>query len=497
MRKLLGIGGLALIAITSVAYGVTASPAEPESTIPSDPTITGAVDPGRVDGLSTRTITEEHKGRHVYITYPVLKGARALNDRLRDEVTGRLQAFSDRNPQANRIPYPEFNVDWRFAAFSAAVVGVRLRTGEFTGSGWTNSYRTIWYDRASRRPLDSTDLLAESADLGALAEHVRGAFGARTDYVDLDAVTSDKSLFDSLTFNHRGDLVVEFDDYQVASGAMGRVAAAVPFDKVKSLLSPAGHQAREAVMRDSATRPSLPYTSLSEAVKAAEHNHPPAVSNRAGTVDCREAKCVALAFDDGPGENTGRLLDTLAEHKARATFFTVGASAVAYPELLRRMHDEGHLIGNHSWSHRTFSALSPSKIADELDRTQDAVAAAIGRRPTIMRAPYGSTGDKVVDAARDQGLAVVSGDLHNVDLEKSTPSAIADDVVERARPGAVISMHDVYSPSVEALPTILSRLRDRGFTFVTIPELYGSRPMEPGEVYQAGPPTEDDSQSIW
>ncbi|NRQ32506.1 polysaccharide deacetylase family protein [Nonomuraea sp. NN258] len=212
----------------------------------------------------------------------------------------------------------------------------------------------------------------------------------------------------------------------------------------------------------------------------------PGSADRPGSVDCAATKCVALTFDDGPGPDTGKLLDVLNAAGARATFFTVGTSAAAQPELLRRMSAEGHLIGNHTWAHRDLAKESTSKITDAFDRTADTVNAIIGQTPKLARAPYGSVDKDVRNVARALGLALVNWDVDTQDANARDPRTVADRAVAGAHPGAVILMHDTRRTTVDAVPDILKRLRGKGYTFVTVPELYGSAGMQAGRLYRSG-----------
>jgi peptidoglycan/xylan/chitin deacetylase (PgdA/CDA1 family) len=213
---------------------------------------------------------------------------------------------------------------------------------------------------------------------------------------------------------------------------------------------------------------------------------PDAVSNRAGSVDCAKVKCVALTFDDGPGPYTGRLLDLLKEGRARATFFTVGSNATAQPALLRRMSVEGHLVGNHTWAHRDLSKQGSSKITETIAKTGDAVSAIIGQTPKLVRPPYGAVSQQVGNVAREMGLALVTWDVDAKDQDGDKAKDIADRTVREAHPGAIILMHDIHRETVDAVPDILKRLRGKGYSLVTVPELYGSAGMQAGRLYRSG-----------
>ncbi|MGW4798187.1 polysaccharide deacetylase family protein [Nonomuraea sp. NPDC004297] len=123
----------------------------------------------------------------------------------------------------------------------------------------------------------------------------------------------------------------------------------------------------------------------------------PAVTRRsrrsaadAKPIDCRRVKCVALTFDDGPGVYTDELLRHLAAYRARATFFVIGQNVAAHPEVLRRTYEAGHEIGGHTWSHPDLTKLTAAAVRAQFARTDQAVKAAIGVTPKLIRPPYGA-----------------------------------------------------------------------------------------------------------
>ncbi|MDP9847180.1 polysaccharide deacetylase family protein [Streptosporangium lutulentum] len=479
-------GGIALVAATAVGCGVTTASHE-ESPLPSEPTMIDYVDPSRVFGLSTQTMSDDDPdARHVHAVYPTLTDAPRLNERLRRKVAEELDRFtgSTAEPPGGTPPAPEFNVDWQLSAVSPEVIGVRLRIGTSTGSRWSESRTTIWYDRTDKRALDSTGLLKDPAALNTLTGLVRSRLAQRSPETDPSSVRPDPKMFDSLGFNPRGELVVEFDDRQVAPESLGRVAVALPRSQTEGLLSTAGLRARRAALRPVTAPPPAPPSK--EAVDATNAAEPPAASSLAGSVDCAKAKCVALTYEDGPGSLTGRLLDILTDHNARATFFCLGSNASVQPELLRRMSIEGHLVANQTWSHRDLTTMSPAMIADQLTGAQREIIQATGQAPTLMRPPYGATDSRVASVAGGLGLAVVRWNVDIRDERDSDPRAIADRVVSSAEPGAIVLLHDVHSATVDATPEILRRLTADGYSFVTVPELYGARGVQAGKTYDSG-----------
>ena len=184
---------------------------------------------------------------------------------------------------------------------------------------------------------------------------------------------------------------------------------------------------------------------------------------------------VALTFDDGPDPKlTPKLLDLLAAHHAKATFFVLGKRVAQCPEIVARAAREGHEIGNHSWSHRRFVDISDEDVRQELEKTDAEIRVVIGTRPKVMRPPGGALFERQEGWIHDEfGYKTILWDVHGFDWIRPPPSpaSICERIVEKTHPGAVIVCHDVRPETIEAVPAILSQLEERHFKFVTVSEL--------------------------
>ncbi|MFD1935923.1 MULTISPECIES: polysaccharide deacetylase family protein [Nonomuraea] len=200
------------------------------------------------------------------------------------------------------------------------------------------------------------------------------------------------------------------------------------------------------------------------------------------TTDCRKVKCVALTFDDGPGEYTQRLLDELGRLHVKATFFVVGQMVAADSHhTLHRMVAEGHELGNHSWSHAELPRLTDAGIERELGRTQELVHKLTGVLMKVMRPPYGSTNARVTAEARRLGLAQILWSVDTLDWRDRVATVVARRACKATR-GSIVLMHDIHRSTVEAVPAVVTDLAHKGYRFVTISELYG-KPPAPGRKY--------------
>ena len=183
-------------------------------------------------------------------------------------------------------------------------------------------------------------------------------------------------------------------------------------------------------------------------------------------------KVIALTFDDGPGPYTAHLLDILDQYGAKATFFLIGSKVSGQASVVRSIHARGHQLGNHSWLHPELPKLSVDQIAGEIDRTNEAIRQAAGVKPTILRPPYGAVNGVVLEQLRARGMSSILWSVDTRDWADRNSQIVCSRAVAGAHPGAVILMHDIHQTSVNAVPCILSSLKQQGYSFVTIQRLH-------------------------
>jgi peptidoglycan/xylan/chitin deacetylase (PgdA/CDA1 family) len=186
---------------------------------------------------------------------------------------------------------------------------------------------------------------------------------------------------------------------------------------------------------------------------------------------------IALTFDDGPGKATPAVLDLLKQANIRATFFLCGQNVERYPELARRIAEEGHEIGNHTYSHPRLLGRTPGKIAYEIESAQTIIAHHTGHKPTLFRPPYGLRWFGLFSILKRNGLTSVMWSVNSLDWKLSVDQIVAR-VLGGIRPGAIVLFHDGVPPRksadreamVEALRVILHAILGR-FRCVPVSEL--------------------------
>jgi peptidoglycan/xylan/chitin deacetylase (PgdA/CDA1 family) len=210
--------------------------------------------------------------------------------------------------------------------------------------------------------------------------------------------------------------------------------------------------------------------------------NPAAAATHPHAVDCSVARCVALTFDDGPGSQTTTLLRMLKDAGARATFFVLGEVVAQRPQALRQFAAAGHEIGDHTWSHPQLPLLTDTAVLSQVTRTADEIESLTGTRPQFVRPPYGALNPRVREVLGQGDWPMILWSVDPQDWKDRNSDTVYHRVIAGTRPGSIVLMHDIHPTTVAAVPRILAELKRRGYTFVTVSELYGKR-LTPGISY--------------
>lgn len=183
------------------------------------------------------------------------------------------------------------------------------------------------------------------------------------------------------------------------------------------------------------------------------------------SVNRGKKKSIALTFDDGPDpEFTPKILDILSDKNVKATFFVIGKKAEKYPDLIRRIADEGHTLANHSYSHHYLIAFfSTSRLAADLKKCNDVLTGLLGKTPVFFRPPFGVTNPFYSSAIKQNGLISVGWSLRSMDTRAQSKYALIDAVISKLKKGDIVLLHDRLSVTAEALPDIIEHINTKKF----------------------------------
>ncbi|MDU0201442.1 polysaccharide deacetylase family protein [Paenibacillus sp. MAH-36] len=191
-----------------------------------------------------------------------------------------------------------------------------------------------------------------------------------------------------------------------------------------------------------------------------------------------QEKKVALTFDDGPDTRfTPKVLDALKANQVKATFFVLGSQASSHPDIVRRIVREGHVIGNHSYSHANLPKLSVDKFQNQIMNTENVLQGLIGYAPRLIRPPYGAINEEQVRWVADHHYLIVNWNVDSLDWKSLNSEQVLNNIMQQTKPGSIILQHSGgadtqdLSGTVQAIGPLITKLKAAGYTFVTVPEL--------------------------
>ncbi|MDB5055985.1 MAG: hypothetical protein JWM44_4035 [Bacilli bacterium] len=191
-----------------------------------------------------------------------------------------------------------------------------------------------------------------------------------------------------------------------------------------------------------------------------------------------QEKKIALTFDDGPDNHyTVQILDILRKYHVPATFFLVGVRAEGHPALVKRIVNEGHVIGNHSYNHANPAKLTKAQFEQQIESTQIILQKIIGYEPKLIRTPYGAIQEEQLNWAANHGFIVVNWDIDSYDWKQLSSSQVLANILSHKHKGAIVLQHSAggnrqdLSGTVQALPLLIEQLKAEGYQLVTVPQL--------------------------
>lgn len=441
------------------------------------------------------------------IVVPLAPGARGLNEAV-DICVNKLlrEALYAGDPAA-------LSVAGRFVAAGPGILGVLLDVTDAAGA----STALVWYRAEGDRALASPALI-DSAQWNALTQLVAQA-GAEA---GLDADPLAEQLQQqprpwgngpSLLPAADGSLHVLLPAASVG-GARQEALLTIPAASVEPLWSDVGLAVAQVVASPAAFDPAAVAVPGGEEVKGSTFWELPDVvteaqpareSDGAGPVtqlaplsgpgvrpstavapDAGRLDAVALTFDDGPAPGLNETLrEALLSAKHTATFFMIGQSVAEWPDLVTKTSADGYEVGSHSWSHPQLTRLGAEKLAGQLSRPAEKIAEATGRKPFVMRPPYGARNTETDRACGVEGESVHIWDVDTLDWQTKDRRKNVDAVISGTRRGSIILMHEIHQASIDAVPEILDWFTERGITTLTCAEL-GQNQMFAGKHYMAG-----------
>lgn len=186
-------------------------------------------------------------------------------------------------------------------------------------------------------------------------------------------------------------------------------------------------------------------------------------------------KVIAFTFDDAPDEiYTPQILDVLKKHDVKATFFLLGARVKKYPHIVKRIYNEGHIIGNHTYWHPELTKTGVANMVWEINENEKAIKSVLGFNTNLFRAPYGALNEEMVRKLKEMGYQGIGWSIDSEDWKGITKGEIKANILEHVHPGSIVLMHAAgnVSGTPDALEELITYLKKNGYYFVTVEDLW-------------------------
>ena len=182
---------------------------------------------------------------------------------------------------------------------------------------------------------------------------------------------------------------------------------------------------------------------------------------------------VAITFDDGPhSRNTDDIVNIFSKYNAHATFFMLGSNVVKYPDVVKRVYDAGHEIGIHTWNHKELTKLSSDEVKNEVNNTATEIEKITGKRPTLVRPPYGSINENVKNSIDNP---LILWNIDSLDWKSRDKEKIVPLVLNNVQDGDIILLHDIHSTTIPAVEEILKYLIENDYQVITVSQMLSAK----------------------
>lgn len=470
---------LIVIVCISLAGLLTACHSQYESvTTPIYPELDYTLNQSLSSALGIQSVIEENEGYTLSVHYP-LSGNMQIDLLLETYANTQVDAFLTRYESATKdkllLPY-ELHIDYEITYRSVEALSILFTEHVYLGDE----------TRISRKETFNFDLnLGLQIPIEDLFDQPNQAFELLSNYAQSQLIDNRilsvpldeewvslgtapmSSNFEDYYITDEG-LVLIFRHLQIGDATIGQPEMRVPYDVFTT---------------------KIPLENLEPTLVAVETVDPEEskkllLPSRPGSIN---RKKIAITFEDGPHPlYTPLILDTLKSRIQKATFYVLGSRAADYDDLILRMAQEDHMIGNHSWSHPQLTRLSENELQDQIEMTQDVILKITGNAPTTYRPPYGIYNMDVIQSAK---MPTILWSIDPMDLKYKDAEFITNYVLDHAFDGAIVMLHDTNPYTTQALSGIIDGLINNGYDLVTVETLLNlsaSEDIEDTRVYSRG-----------
>lgn len=415
-------------------------------------------------------IIEDGKNYNIKIEYPKFN-SKKINEKIEKLVNNELKSFKEKCNKLKKTTDFNYELNIQYEITSTdRLYSIHFITYKYLeGAHYERTDSIYYYDYIDNDLINWDNLFKNKKE--ALEElSILSTAGLKQKYKEY--IYSDKTMFEEgvspIKKNYKyimfsdNHIEIFFPPYQVAPWSSGDLSLKIGYGDINDILIDK-------------------YKGIEEPEKKE-----PITSYKRKTRDINELKnkkLIALTFDDGPSwKTTRRLLDGLRERDVRVTFFVLGNRVKQMPEIVKKAYDDGHTIGSHTYSHKSFNNLKDEEIKKEVSRTNEEIEKAIGKKTNILRPPYGEYKKSMIKLT---GMTFILWSVDPQDWKYKNVEKVYNHIIDNAKDGSIILLHDLYDTSVDAALMAIDKLLEEGYVFVSIEELekLGKLNLSSGKYY--------------
>ncbi|WP_431030004.1 polysaccharide deacetylase family protein [Lysinibacillus sp. LZ02] len=457
IKRIKWAGWVALILFSAVTLGAIYHLVSPEIEASSGTNQITEKEEKRQDfsedaSLNVRTETKETNTYTMSISMPTLK-SKSLDTPIKEWIEQQKSVFIEEVERNNAVLSADnlayLTIDLKVET-AGELYSLLFTSYQYVGKGQpTQVFKTFTVNMRTGESVQLHDIIhLNDQTSGTIRTLIKDQLMGREewkDYVREDVLNEKLSDLDDLKWSvNKQALDIFFDQYEVAAGSVGGIEMKIPLEALRSYLNP---------------------TLLNNA--QLEHM----TSIEKSQLD-PNGKYIALTFDDGPSPKvTPRILQTLKQHGAKATFFMLGKQVETYPQIAAQVANDGHEIANHSYGHPKLTKMTSQEMIKEMSEANTKIEMATGIEPVLFRPPYGAYNSDVVHYAKMNDYSMILWSVDSLDWKSRNSAAINDIVTNNVTNGSIVLMHDIHASTAEALPELLVKLKAEGYQFVTVSEL--------------------------
>ncbi|MDZ5471578.1 polysaccharide deacetylase family protein [Bacillus sp. 31A1R] len=420
-------------------------------------------------GIEVESKIVENDHYRYAVHYPIFNKSK-IDTQVRSILNDRINTFVEKFTNKEKIEgWPHhYNVDFRIEYLTKELVSLVFTESTFLGDEKVIKERTIpmnFYLETGKQII-LEDIFLNEGYLEKLSkisvEQLKSddtiKKSLQSDWLNIGTKPI-RSNFRQFHFTNK-ELTIQFGENQVGPEEIGSPVIVISWDELEFLIKDDFLPLLEKEKRNKKDKEEKKVVTEKKTKEKTKKSKKGSVKKR-----------VAFTFDDGPhGQYTKEILDYFDDNHGKATFFVLGNRVNYYPELITRIHEEGHEIGNHTWNHKQLTLLKNSDIESQLKKTSKAIYSITGTKPTLLRPPYGSTNQVVSEVVN---LPIILWSIDTLDWKSRNTKTIVNHVMTNVTDGDIILMHDIHQSSADAVKILLEKLSEQGYEFVTVSEILG------------------------